>query len=287
MYSVLRAEMEMNAPRPKRGVMRFTIAATMFAATLALAGPAAAAIPQSGYLIFKETRAGSVTEVRASNGKLVFTGKSLKSGKKHQSSECTDESFLAAGPTWPGKATYSVNILTAPWYLNGSKAMSDLVAAAEAWETPFRTDCKKPKAKSPYDVKAGPQTLRHATLVTELESDGRNTVAWESLAGTVCDGGVACVVIDYEDDTILEADLAFEEDMTRYGFQDFWTTDKTTWFDDVGGRLAVSDVGTHEFGHFAGLDHTTESPTLTMYPFMHDGDETLGLGDMLGLLELY
>ena len=43
--------------------MRFTIAAIMFAATLALAGPAAAAIPQSGYLIFKETRAGSVTEV--------------------------------------------------------------------------------------------------------------------------------------------------------------------------------------------------------------------------------
>ena len=93
--------------------------------------------------------------------------------------------------------------------------------------------------------------------MTELESDGRNTIAWESLAGTVCDGGVACVVIDYEDGTILEADLAFEEDMTRYGFQDFWTTDKTTWFDDVGGRLAISDVGTHEFGHFAGLDHTT------------------------------
>ena len=136
--------------------MRFTIAATMFAATLALAGPAAAALPQSGYLIFKETRAGSVTEVRTSNGKLVFTGKSLKSGKKHQSSECTDESFLVAGPTWPGKATYSVNIRTAPWYLTGNKAMSDLVAAAEAWETPVRTDCKKPKAKSPYDVKAGP-----------------------------------------------------------------------------------------------------------------------------------
>jgi Matrixin len=267
--------------------MRLTIAATVLIATLALAGSAVAAIPQSGYLIFKETRAGSVTEVRATNGQLVFSGKTLKHGKKHQAEECTDNAFVLAGPTWPGDAKYNVNILSAPWYLNSGKALRDVESGAEAWESPFKTDCKKPKGKNSYDVKAGSQTLRHATLVTQLESDGRNTVAWESLAGTVCDGGVACVVIEYEDDTILEADLAFEADMTRYGFQDFWTTDKTTWFDDVGGRLAISDVATHEFGHFAGLDHTTESPTLTMYPFMHDGDETLGLGDMLGLLELY
>ncbi len=37
----------------------------------------------------------------------------------------------------------------------------------------------------------------------------------------------------------------------------------------------------------AGLDHVESSPALTMFPIVHDGDDTLGLGDMKGLLALY
>ena len=47
------------------------------------------------------------------------------------------------------------------------------------------------------------------------------------------------------------------------------------------------DVATHEFGHFAGLGHANGSPALTMFPHVHDGGQTLGLGDMLGILNLY
>ena len=225
-------------------------------------------------------------------GKLVFSGKTLKAKKqpKHKAEDCLDGSFTLAGVSWKDDPEYQVNVDSAPSYLRQSKALDDLRDSARAWEH-FETDCKKPKEdpkdRVRYRTDYEGKTRRDPTLVTELASDGQNSVGWVSLAGTVCDGATACVVLEYEDDAILEADLAMEEDLTRYGFQDFWTTDTPTWFNDTGGRWSISDVGTHEFGHFAGLDHVWESPALTMYPFVHDGAQTLGLGDMLGLLKLY
>jgi hypothetical protein len=49
----------------------------------------------------------------------------------------------------------------------------------------------------------------------------------------------------------------------------------------------VIDVATHEWGHFAGLGHARKSPSLTMYPGIRDGMQTLGLGDMKGLRARY
>jgi len=249
-------------------------------------------LPSHGFLIFKDSRPGGTTEVRAwGTGHLVFSGTSLTwKQKKHQAAACLDDSFVVAGPFWHRFEGYRVNTDSTPSYLRESKALEDLRTSADAWEH-LTTDCKKPKEspkdKVRYRADYDGKTRRDPTLVTELEGDGANTVGWTSLAGSVCDGATACVVFEYEDDRILEADLAMEEDLTRYGFQDFWTTGDTTWFDDVGGRWAISDVATHEFGHFAGLDHVLESPDLTMFPFVHDGAQTLGLGDMLGILELY
>jgi len=256
---------------------------------LACAGPALAAMPKSGYLIFKEVRSGSLTEVRTKGtGKLVFSGTSLHGKSKKSSNEaCMDDTFVLLGTQWTKFESYYVNPASVPGYLNDKKVTEELKQSARAWDGNFRTDCKKPKGKSDYEVDYGGKTGRHATLVTELVSDGVNTVSFDSLAGTICDGATACTVIDYDEKGINEADMSFERDLTRYGFQDFYTTDDTTWFNEVGGRWAISDVGTHEFGHFAGLDHTWESPALTMYPFIHDGDDSLGLGDMLGLLAIY
>jgi hypothetical protein len=262
-------------------------------AALACSGTAVGqSLPQHGFLVFKDSRPGATTEVRAwGTGRLVFSGKSLKlKVKKHNSAACQDDSFAVAGPFWHGSTDYLVNVDSTPSYMNETKALNNLKDAARAWEH-FDTDCKKakenPKDKVKYRTDYDGKTRREPTLVTELTGDGVNTVGWTSLAGTVCDGATACVVFEYEDDEILESDLAMEEDLTRYGFQDFWTTDDSTWFNDVGGRWAISDVATHEFGHFAGLDHVLESPDLTMFPFVHDGAQTLGLGDMLGIQALY
>lgn len=274
------------------------------AAALAWSASALAGLPGSGYLVFKESRIGALVEVRSSGtGQLVYSGKALpqpkKGSKKHQAEECRDDAHAPIGVTWASNPRYLVNAASAPSYLDRKKTLDQIRRSHDAWRFPFHTDCKRPNPVTPTPGKKpstpnekyrpiyGGETSRTASLVEWLESDGVNAAAFQSLEGTICDGATACVVIDYEGTRILEADVAFERDLTRYGFLDFWTNDHTTWFDAVGGRWAVVDVATHEWGHFAGLDHVWESPTLTMYPFIHDGAETLGLGDMLGVLSIY
>jgi hypothetical protein len=256
-------------------------------AALAASGSAFAGIPEDGYVVFKESRLVSVTEVRAlGTGQVVSSATSLL-GDEDGDGACADRSYALTGPRWKEFEEYEVNIASTPSHIARSKTLSDLLAAHEAWEPPFVTNCPRPKAKTAYTVDYAGLTSRTASLATDLGADGRNVVAFQSLAGTVCDGATACVVLSFRKNTILEADMALERDLTRYGFQDFWTTgDRTSW-DETGGRWAVSDVATHEFGHFAGLDHVAESPALTMYPFVHDGAQTLGLGDLLGITARY
>ena len=65
-----------------------------FRIALVFAGAAAAdVIPESGYLVFKETRGPSVTEVHAKGtGNLVYSGMSMKKhGRRNNAPECNDE----------------------------------------------------------------------------------------------------------------------------------------------------------------------------------------------------
>lgn len=255
---------------------------------LAFAGTAhSASLPESGFLVFKEMRFTSVTEVRANGTGAVISTTPASIEAADPTDPCADPSFVFAGPRWKRFEEYEVNLASTPNYLRRAATLVDLIAAHDAWEKPFVTDCPQPRGKSTYEAEFGGLTRRNASLAAALAMDGVNAVAFQSLAGTVCDGAAACVVLAFERNRILEADLAFEEDLTRYGFQDFWTTDDTTVFDELGGQWAISDTATHEFGHFASLGHVDDSPMLTMFPFVHDGAQTLGLGDMLGMLARY
>ena len=140
---------------------------------------------------------------------------------------------------------------------------------------------------SPYRAIYGGTTRLRASLADNVTTDGFNVVQFRSLVGTVCDGAFACVVVAYKGGRLTEADMLLEADLTRYGFEDYWTTEDTTWWNAVEGRYSLSDMATHEWGHFAGLGHVKFSPALTMFPFIHDGMQTLGLGDMKGLLARY
>ena len=249
---------------------------------------AAATPPQAGFIVFKDMgRAAGVVEFRDKGTGRIVASSLTSGGEAGNGTACEDSRHTFIGARWAYVPTYRINTASVPTYLDKALSRAQLVSGEEAWEGRFRTDCSTIPGRSPFNARDGGNTRRIATLVSELTRDGVNTVSFQSLAGTVCDGALACVVTDYDHGRINEADMALEKDLARYGFRDFWTNDPTTWTDARGGEFAISDVATHEFGHFAGLGHTKKSPELTMYTFIHDGDETVGLGDMKGLLARY
>ena len=262
----------------------------IFAIVFAFSASSAAAAtpPQAGFIVYKDMgRTAGVVEFRDKGTGRVVASSLTSGGKAGNGTACGDSRHTFIGARWAAVPTYRINAASVPDYLAQALSRAQLVSGQEAWEGRFHTDCSTIPGRSPFNATDGGNTSRVATLVSELTRDGFNTVSFQTLAGTICDGALACVVTDYDRGRINESDIAFEEDLTRYGFLDFWTNDSTTWTDAFGGRFAISDVGTHEFGHFAGLGHTKKSPELTMFPFIHDGDETVGLGDMKGLLARY
>lgn len=58
---------------------------------------------------------------------------------------------------------------------------------------------------------------------------------------------------------------------------------------DVGGApYNINAVAVHEFGHVVGLDHSSKSTVLTMYPFyIGPKGQTLATGDLEGFARLY
>ncbi len=150
------------------------------------------------------------------------------------------------------------------------------------------TDCtSRPVGSRFATVYGGPTTLT-GSLADGVTRDGVNVVEFRSLAGTICDGAIACTILDIERRRIQEADVLFEKDITRLsGFADYWTTSDTTAVFPTSAQFAVIDVAAHEWGHMLGLDNVPNSTTLTMVGPIHDGMQTLGLGDMLGARVIY
>ena len=268
--------------------MRPLLVLSVFMLSLAATTAVSAAdLPESGFLVFKDAvGSGGTVEVRDNaTGRVVDTLEAA-SGQADQHSECTD-ARRATFAAWQTTPTYRVNVDTIPAYLSSALARAQLVTSQEAWEDGFTTDCTPPSGTNTYDADEGETTNRLPTLVTELKTNHENTVGFVPLDDTVCAGALACVIADFTGHRINEADLALDDDLRTPGRNDVWTTSPTTWRDETGGEFALLDVATHEFGHFAGLGHALKSPELTMYPIIHDGDQTLGLGDMKGILTLY
>jgi hypothetical protein len=249
------------------------------------AGPASAA-SKSGYFVFKDLQSSAVTEYHDASGRLIWRDVST-GAKGDPGTACGDSRHVLIGARWGSFPAYFVNLSSIPEELDAGEALADLQAAHSAWEHPWTTDCSNVPGRSPYVAIYGGPTGAPASLAVG-QLDGVNAVQFRSLEGTLCfhPGVVACVVAWSESGRFVEADMALATDLERLG--DFgWTTTDTTWFSGNTGEFAVSDVATHEWGHFAGLAHAKHSPALTMFPAMRDGMQTLGLGDMKGLLARY
>jgi hypothetical protein len=250
------------------------------------AGPTLAA-SKSGYFVFKDLRSAAVTEYHDASGRLIW--RDVSTGEKGDpGTACGDSRHVLIGARWGSFPAYFVNVSSASGVgLDPLAALADLQAAHSAWEHPWTTDCTNVPGRSPYVAIYGGPTGAPASLAVG-QLDGVNAVQFRSLEGTLCfhPGVVACVVAWSESGRFVEADMALASDLERLG--DFgWTTADTTWFSGNTGEFAVSDVATHEWGHFAGLAHAKHSPSLTMFPGIRDGMQTLGLGDMKGLLARY
>jgi hypothetical protein len=267
---------------------RVLVGVCLLVAACASANGALAAnrVPTQGFVVYKDLRSHAIVDVRGSAGNLISS--TIEVGDTGDlASECGDARHAFFGARWQEFEPYLMNARSIPRYLDRSAALADVVAGHAAWQTPFVTDCESPSGTSPYRAIYGGTTGLPASLADNVTTDGFNVVQFRSLAGTVCDGAFACVVVAYTSGRLTEADMLFEADLTRYGFEDYWTTDDSTWWNAIEGRYSLSDMATHEWGHFAGLGHVKFSPALTMFPFIHDGMQTLGLGDMKGLLARY
>ncbi len=108
---------------------------------------------------------------------------------------------------------------------------------------------------------------------------GVNEVVWASIDGS---GGVlatASVCRNVATKEIAGFVVTIDTD-------DVWSTSGES------DKFDVKNVVVHEFGHVAGLDHVSapKDGCLTMYKFAGEGEtqkQTLGLGDKLGMDELY
>ncbi len=255
---------------------------------LAAPGPAVAAPGADGFYVFKDALTHSVVEYRDAATGRVLRSTVDRRGPDHADA-CSDPHKSTVGATWRPFEPYAVNRDSAPSYLDAEQALTDVVLGHAAWASPLATDCAGTPGRSSYRALFGGTTASEPSLAW-LEFDGENTVGFLPLAGTVCDGPgvVACVVGASDRKRFVEGDMLIEADLAgRLGADYRWTTGDRTWAGDGFGELALLDVVTHEWGHFAGLGHVNGSPELTMFPSVHDGMETLGRGDMKGVVGLY
>jgi hypothetical protein len=119
----------------------------------------------------------------------------------------------------------------------------------------------------------------NATTQINPCTDSPNTVQWGAIDGP---GGVVAstsVCFDQRTKEIVGFAMIIDEDEP-------WVigSDAT--------KLDVQNTVTHEFGHVAGLDHVRppQDGCLTLFPFVALGEiqkRTLGLGDKLGMQDLY
>jgi hypothetical protein len=188
---------------------------------------------------------------------------------------CSDSQRKVFSSWWHTTFRWSFKASTRPSNLTAATAAGQLKHAVRNITTE-RNDCGRPdrvSATSAYDgtTSRNPQIGSDASCTG---TDNHNTVAFGDLPSGVL--GFTCWW--YVGTRTVEADM-------RLNKVDFsWAVTASNCSNDY----LVQDVATHEFGHVYGLGHVSQTghaneTMSTQIYFCDASDETLALGDMLGL----
>lgn len=192
---------------------------------------------------------------------------------------CEDRAFNLIGGRWSQSVHWKFNAGSTPAGLGAAEVESLLVKAFNNI-TGAHNDCgraDKVNAQNDYDGRTtrSPGISRRARC---SGSDGRNVVGF----GALPRGVLAATCTRHVGGQIVEADIRIN---TRYA----WALSAAA----CSNQELLEPTITHEVGHVYGLGHVGERrhPLLTMST-RSDGPcsnaaSTLGLGDMLGLEDLY
>ncbi len=186
---------------------------------------------------------------------------------------CADGAYIHVGPRWSTTLKWYFAASSTPSGLSRS-GVRDVVKRAFANITGARNDCGLADNVSASAAYQG-TTWRRAKCNGR---DGYNVVGFRSLSADV----LAYTCYWYVGDRMIEADIQINSN--------------TPWALALAGcfrRQVLEATMTHEVGHAFGLDHVAEAThgRLTMSPYLNglcnNEESTLGLGDVLGLEQLY
>ena len=195
------------------------------------------------------------------------------------SDPCTDRAKSFTGGHWQETFRWSFRVRSTPEDLSRSATITALKRAVGNI-TGARNDCGRADRVPATASYLGTSDRRPAPTDggTCASRDGVNVVGFGRLPTGIA--GLTCVWSI--GDRIVEADIKLDRRAR-------WSTS----LGDCSFASMVEAVATHEFGHAFGLGHVSEARhgRLTMSEqldgFCQNGESTLGLGDMLGLEQLY
>jgi len=196
-------------------------------------------------------------------------------GKPIPATTCTTtindrvDAWLPAGWNMPTTGmTYKINLSSRPTNLSQNQVSNAVTAAFATWTAADRDQ---------IFTDGGTTSVKTAKL------DGVNAILWKGISGSA----LAITYVWYYTDTgqLAESDTIFNKNykwsLTSY--------DGNVIHDCAGvpGTYDIQNIGTHEFGHWVGLDdlYNAVDKDLTMYGYGDTQElkaDTLGLGDING-----